>query len=48
MWHPLYVESIKNSLTKEKDTHRLKKMNLWMPEEGIVRESGMDICTLLY
>ena len=29
------------------------RMNLWLPvregwEEGIVRECGMDVCTLLY
>ena len=23
-------------------------MNLWLPGEGIVRESGMDVYTLLY
>ena len=42
-----------NLFTKQKQTHRLKKTNLQLLvgdvwEEGMVRESGMDMHTLLY
>ena len=42
-----------NLFTKQKQTHRLKKTNLQLLvgdvwEEGMVRESGMDMPTLLY
>ena len=41
-----------NKSAKHKTTHRLKRMNLWVlgsrMGEGIVRESGMDMYTLLY
>ena len=42
----------KNELSYKTETHRLKRMNLWFLEgwgrEGIVREFGMDMDTLLY
>ena len=43
-----------NLLTKQKETHRLKRTNLWFwagdwrEGEGIVREFGMDLYTVLY
>ena len=40
-----------NSLTKQKETHRLRKWiyGYWSGgQEGIVRELGMDMYTLLY
>ena len=41
-----------NALTKQKETRRLKRTNLRWPGErlgeGIVRECGMDMYTLLY
>ena len=40
---------IYKELTYKRERHsQTQKMNLWMPEEGILRESGMDIYTLLY
>ena len=35
-----------NLVTKQKETHRLRKLSL--PGEGIVREFGKDMYTLLY
>ena len=38
-------------LTKQKDTHRLRELNLLLPGEGWGkkdREFGMDMYTLLY
>ena len=40
-----------NLLRNQKETHRLKRMNLWSPRgriEGRDREFGMDTYTLLY
>ena len=37
-----------NELTKKKETHRLRKQTYGCWGEGIVREFGMDMCTLLY
>ena len=35
-------------LTKQKETHRLRKRSYGCQREGIVREFGMDMYTLLY
>ena len=40
-----------SELIKQKETHRLKRMNLWLPEgwgEGIVRVFEVDMYPLLY
>ena len=37
-----------NELTKQKETHRLREGIYGCREEGIVREFGMDMYTLLY
>ena len=37
-----------NELTKQKETHRLRKRTCGFQEEGIVRECGRDTYTLLY
>ena len=41
-----------NLLAKQKETHRLKKINLWLPgegwEKGTVREFRRDMYTLLF
>ena len=36
-----------NLLTKQEETYR-QRVNLWLMEEGIVREFGMGMCTPLY
>ena len=52
-WREGTVNVQMNSFTKERQTHRLKRTNLRLPlgkecGEGIVTESGIDMCTLLY
>ena len=37
-----------NLLTKQKETQRLRERTYGCQAEGIVRESGMDMYTLLY
>ena len=48
----LYIWNLKgndtNKLTKEKKTHRLREWAYGWQGEGIVREFGMDMYTLLY
>ena len=44
IWYRLYVESKKemiqmNLFTKQKQTHRLKRRNLWLPQRGPIIES---------
>ena len=37
-----------NEFTYKRETQRLRKMDLWLSGEGLVREYGIDMYTLLY
>ena len=51
IWYHLHVQSKKksdrNELTKRKETHRFREQTYDCWREGTVRESGMDVDTLL-
>ena len=52
MWNLKRNDTNELKLAEQKETHRLNRMNLWLPgegwQEGTVREFRRDMYTLLF